>query len=103
MNNTSDKIWVLWKHDAPAEVFTRDCPRIPPELRDDVCYVRADDAGSIRRADSPPTPDQIVADPRVRALVDASENVVIAIGMGWDLDGVCEALCYALAALGRKP
>lgn len=49
MTAAPDKIWVLWKPDGPAEVFTKDCPRIPPELRDDVCYVRADNAESIRR------------------------------------------------------
>lgn len=31
-----------------------------------------------------------------RAIVDAAENVVVAHGMGWDMDGVIEQLRAAL-------
>ena len=40
---------------------------------------------------------------RVAKLEDAGENVIIAFGMGWDMDGVIEVLCAALKDVPPTP
>jgi len=88
--------------DAPETIWARPDPYEPDWTGDKT--LRSKTHVEYRRADLPPTQEQIMADPRVKALVDAGEVMARALHGDYIVPGSAKVWDAAIAQLkGPKP